>query len=233
MTADVASQTLSAVELLSKLPAEEVRRLEARVRWHRYRANEQIIDREADSRDVFFIVQGKVRVVNFSLSGREISFADIDAGGYFGELAALDGAPRSANIVALAPTTVAIMSPTMFHQLLGNYPVVALQLIQHLVSVIRTSNSRIMDLSTIGANNRVHAELLRLARPGMGADNTARIEPMPIHGDIASRVSTARETVARVLGDLAREGVVERSGTALVIRDMARLEELVEEFRSE
>ncbi len=233
MTADLASQTLSAVELLSKLPAEEVRRLEARVQWHRYEAHEQIIDREADSQDVFFIVQGKVRVVNFSLSGREISFDDIDEGGYFGELAALDGAPRSANIVALVATTVAIMSPTMFHQLLLDYPVVALQLIQRLVSVIRTSNSRIMDLSTIGANNRVHAELLRLARPGMGGDNTARIEPMPIHGDIASRVSTARETVARVLGDLAREGVVERSGNALLIRDMARLEELVEEFRSE
>ena len=53
MTADVASQTLSAVELLSKLPAEEVRRLETRVQWHRYAANEQIIDREAESRDVF------------------------------------------------------------------------------------------------------------------------------------------------------------------------------------
>ena len=174
-----------------------------------------------------------MRVVNYSLSGREISFDDIDEGGYFGELAALDGAPRSANIVALVPTTVAIMSPTMFHELLMNYPVVALQLVQRLVSVIRTSNSRIMDLSTIGANNRVHAELLRLARPGMRTDNTARIEPMPIHGDIASRVSTARETVARVLGDLAREGVVERSGNTLVIQDMARLEELVEEFRSE
>ncbi len=81
MTADVASQTLSAVELLSTLPAEEVQRLEARVQWHRYEANEQIIDREADSQDVFFIVQGKVRVVNFSLSGREISFDDIDEGG--------------------------------------------------------------------------------------------------------------------------------------------------------
>ncbi len=233
MTAEVASQTLRAVELLSELPAEEVRRLEGRVQWHRYDANEQIIDREAESRDVFFIVQGKVRVVNFSLSGREISFDDIDAGGYFGELAALDGAPRSANIVALTPTTVAIMSPTMFNELLLNYPAVALKLIQRLVSVIRTSNSRIMDLSTIGANNRVHAELLRLARPGMAGDNTARIEPIPIHGDIASRVSTARETVARVLGDLAREGVVERSGNALIIQDMARLEALVEEFRSE
>ena len=66
----MASQTLSAVGLLSKLPAEAVRRLEARVQWHRYQANEQIIDRKADIRDVSTVVQGKVRVVNFSLSGR-------------------------------------------------------------------------------------------------------------------------------------------------------------------
>lgn len=233
MAADVKSQSLKSVDLFTQLPAEELRRLEGRIQWHRYEPHEQIIDREADSHDVFFIVKGKVRVVNFSLSGREISFDDIEEGAYFGELAALDGAPRSANIVALTPTTVAIMSPTLFHDLLLNYPVVALKLIQRLVSVIRTSNSRIMDLSTIGANNRVHAELLRLAKPQIRDDNTARIKPIPIHGDIASRVSTARETVARVLSDLAREGIVERSGGALVIRDVARLEEMVDEFRSE
>ncbi len=54
---------------------------------------------------------------------------------------------------------------------------------------------------------------------------------MPIHGDIASRVSTTRETVARVLSDLAREGVVARSGNTLIIRDVARLEQLVESVR--
>ncbi|MFQ5954651.1 MAG: Crp/Fnr family transcriptional regulator, partial [Kiloniellales bacterium] len=194
-------------------------------------SNQQIIDREAESQDVYFVVTGKVRVVNYSLTGREISFDDIEQGGYFGELAALDAEPRSANIVALAPTTVAIMTPSLFHELLAKHSAMALKLIHRLVSVIRTSTGRIMDLSTLGAHNRVDAELLRLAQPGMRDDNTAVIKPVPIHGDIASRVSTTRETVTRVLSDLARAGIVERTGNALVIQDVNRLEEMVEKFR--
>jgi CRP-like cAMP-binding protein len=52
-----------------------------------------------------------------------------------------------------------------------------------------------------------------------------------VHSDIASRVSTTRETVARVMNDLARKGIVERRKGALVIHDMRRLESLVEDVR--
>ena len=88
-----------------------------------------------------------------------------------------------------------------------------------------------MDLSTLGANNRVYAEILRLARPNMHGDNKAKIKPIPIHGDIASRVSTTRETVARVFGDLTRQGVLKRKRDAIIVFDIAQLERMVEEFR--
>jgi CRP-like cAMP-binding protein len=228
--AEAGERSLAGIDLLADLPDTERQRLEQRVNWHRYRVNEQIIDREAESRDVFFITRGRVRVVIYSLSGREITFDDIDAGAYFGELAALDGEPRSANVMALRPTTVAIMSPTLFRELLVSHPAVTTRVLTRLVGVVRTCTNRIMDLSTLGANNRVHAELLRLAKPELRDDNTARIQPVPIHGDIASRVSTTRETVARVLSDLARKGVVKRAGNALMIQDFDYLADMVEEF---
>jgi CRP-like cAMP-binding protein len=228
--AEASEHTLAGIELLADLPVEERQRLEQRVNWRRYQRNEQIIDREAESRDVFFVVMGRVRVVIYSIAGREITFDDIDAGRYFGELAALDGEPRSANVMALRPTTVAIMSPTLFHELLVAHPALATKVLTRLVGIIRTCTNRIMDLSTLGANNRVHAELLRLAKPGLRDDNTAWIKPVPIHGDIASRVSTTRETVARVLSDLARKGIVKRAENALVIQDFDYLADMVEEF---
>ena len=67
---------------------------------------------------------------------------------------------------------------------------------------MRISTDLIIDLRTVGSNKRVHAELLRLAKPDMKVENTAEISPIPIHGDIAVRVSTTRETVARVFSDL-------------------------------
>ena len=66
--------------------------------WKAYGAHEQIIDRQSETKDVFFVVEGKVRVVNYSVSGREITLDDIEAGGHFGELAAIDGLPRSASV---------------------------------------------------------------------------------------------------------------------------------------
>ena len=57
------------------------------------------------------------------------------------------------------------------------------------------------------------------------------IEPIPIHSDIASRVSTTRETVTRVLNDLARQGIVQRTREGLVIRDLRRLRRMVEDVR--
>ena len=60
---------------------------------------------------------------------------------------------------------------------------------------------------------------------------TATISPIPLHADLASRVSTTRETVARVLNDLARDGIVERQKNALVVRDLPRLSAMVEELR--
>lgn len=226
-------QSLSQIKLLADLPAGALAQLEKRCSWRTYSPQEQIIDRQSTTRDVYFIVGGKVRVVNYSLSGREVAFDEIPQGGYFGETAAIDGEPRSATIVALQNTTVAIMSPDTLHQLLIEHPKVALSLMVRMATIIRTSNERIMDLSTLGANNRVYAEILRLAKNDVREDNTARIRPIPIHGDIASRVSTTRETVARVLNDLARKGLVKREKDSLHILDMAHLSDMVEQFQTE
>ena len=109
-------------------------------------------------------------------------------------------------------------------------------LLRRLAEVVRESTDRIMDLSTLGAHNRIFAELLRLARESdpkafEQKANQARIRPVPHHVEIASRVSTARETVARVLSDLGKKNVLGRERDALVILDVARLAKMVKEFK--
>jgi CRP/FNR family cyclic AMP-dependent transcriptional regulator len=225
------SDSLANVEILSDLSDQDLKRLEKRCSWKKFAKQEVIIDRNADSREVYFIVSGKVRIVNYSLSGREVTFDDLNAGEYFGELAAIDSQPRSANVMALENTTVATLTNETFRELLLEHPEVMMHIMEHMAHVIRASTERIMDLSTLGANNRVHAELLRLSKPCMRDGNTAAIEPIPIHSDIASRVSTTRETVARVLGDLSRTELVERNGDKLIILDVDRLTDMVEQFR--
>lgn len=227
------SDSLKEILLLSELDDDEVAIVEKNCRWKTYGASEQIIDQHSDTHDIFFVVAGRVRVVNYSLSGREITFDDLDSGSHFGELAAIDGLPRSASVMALEDARIASLSSEQFQQVILDHPQIALKLMKHLAHLVRTSTTRIMDLSTLGANNRIHADLLRLARKLTEDDMTAVISPIPVHSDVASRVSTTRETVARVMNDLARKGIVERQKDALVVKDLERLEDMVEDVRGE
>ena len=227
------NESLAGIRLFDGLSESALEDLSKRCRWHKYQPNEQVIDRFSDSRDLYLIVEGRARVVNYSVTGREVTFDEREKGEYFGELAALDGEPRSANVIALNKLNVACLSQEAFNRLLLEHPQVTLKILNGLAKIVRASNKRIMDLSTVGANNRVHAEILRLAIPGARADNTAIVSPFPIHGDIASRVSTTRETVNRVFSDLSRRGVVKRSKSNLVILDLIRLKKMIEDVVGE
>ena len=231
--ADTENTSLGGISLLSDLPEKALGEISKRCSCRKFATGEQILDRQSDSCDLYFIVEGRARVVIYSFSGREVTFDDREAGDYFGELAALDGEPRSANVVALEETVVAILSQDGFLQMLMTYPQVTVRILKNLAKIVRISTDRIMDLSTLGANNRVHAELLRLAMSNVDDDNMARISPIPIHGDIASRVSTTRETVARVFSDLTREKILQRDRDALVILDVERLTDIVQEVRGD
>lgn len=179
------------------------------------------------------MVSGRVRVLDFSDSGnREIVFDEIGAGGYFGELAAIDGQPRSTHIVAVGETVTASLSGPDFIDILFERREIGLTLLLRLAEVIRASNGRIMDLSTLGAHNRIYAELLRLAKTGgKQAPNTAAIRPIPVHSDIAARVSTTRETVTRVLSELHHRGLIGREPDAITILDVDRLIQMVHRFK--
>ncbi len=227
------SNSLAGIDLLAGLTPEQLSGLERLCRWKRYSAREQIIDRQSETRDVFFIISGRVRVGNYSVSGQEITFSAVADGGHFGELAALDGQPRSASVMALIDSLIASIPPEHFLGMLEKHPSVALKVMVRLAQVVRNTTERVMDLSTLGAPNRVHADLLRRAQKFAGGGNEVVIHPIPVHGDIASRVSTTRETVARVMNDLARQGIVERMKDTLVIRDMKRLQDMVEEVRGD
>src|SRR6185295_9890002 len=121
--------------------------------------------------------------------------------------------------------------PAVFRGLLHEHPAACDRMLHRLVTSVRELTERVFDLSTLGVQNRVHAELLRLARQAGVKANAARIDPAPKHTEIASQVSTYREQVTRELSAMARRGLVQGSGRALVITDIARIEKIVAEVR--
>lgn len=220
-------QTLDNIELLQDLSAEERQKIAAQCSWKTYSSNEQILERSSTSRDVFFVVDGSVNVVNYGVSGREVAYATVGAGQYFGELSAIDGKPRSANVIAHKKCLLASLSPENFSEFLLQHPEIMMQVMHRLARIIRINDDRILDLSTLGAVQRVCQELLRMAEPDPVTPNSWLIYPMPTQSVIASRVSTTRETVARVLGQLAGDDLVLKKGKNLYLKDKAGIEEFI------
>ena len=211
------------IELLSHLSRERLSLVAQSCMWRRFKRGEQILSRDSESRDLYFVASGKVEVANFSSNGREIAYATIAEGGYFGELSAIDDRPRSAAVTASDDCVVAVMPRTAFIDLIRDDPQVSLTVMNRLANVIRACDERIMDLSTLGAVQRVYVEILRLCGPDPAVQNLWSVYPMPTQADIAARASTTRETVARVLGQLTQSGLVQRKGRTLYINDRETL----------
>ncbi len=223
-----AEQTLVGSKMLAPLDRAAITKLESHCTWKIVHEGEPIVTRDSDSRDVFFVVKGRCRIVNYSPSGREVAYAIAGAGEYFGEMAAIDGLPRSATVVALEDCVLASITPQSFKDLIEQHPKVSFVVMEKLVRIVRTSDDRIMDLATLSAYQRVYSELLKLIKPDPVRTDSWLIYPLPTQAQIAAQASTTRETVARVLSHLSSDGVAERKSKTLYVRQVERLRQLCE-----
>lgn len=221
---------LTRIDLLQGLQPEALDRLARQCAWKRYLPGEAIVSRTSPDRDVFLVVEGRVRVTVYTRSGRQVTFRDLGTGDTFGDIAATDGGPRSLDVVALAPVMVATLSATDFARLRREEPVVAERFVGHLVGLVRLLTEAVIELSTLGVQNRIHAELLRLARgaPTDSEGNSCVLAPVPTHAEIAARISTTREQVTRELSTLAKSGLLEKVPRGLRVTDLHRLESMVQ-----
>src|SRR5918999_628542 len=188
---------LQKVDLFKGLDSYSLREIAGQCKWTRCKRNEYVIRREGTDRDVYFVIAGAVRIAAAAGRGRRIIFRDVGAGEVFGEHSAVDGRARFTDVLALRESLLASMSPEVFRAILANHASVRERLLRRLTGSVRELADRLLGLGAQPVQQRIWAELLRLAHlAGMEA-NVARIEPAPTHKDIASRVGTTREQVSR------------------------------------
>jgi CRP-like cAMP-binding protein len=223
------TETLAKIGLFRSLDEAKIGLLDTRCSWRRATRNQWIMDYQDTTNDVFFIVSGTVRVKLQSVAGREVLLREINAGEFFGELAAIDNQPRSSGIVAVTDVIAARMPASVFRETVHAHPDVCDQLLALLAGQVRILANRVNEFTTLDARHRIYAELLRLSRPEAANPKHAVVSPPPVHAEIAARVSSRREAVARVLKALERAGLLERRRGALVLTDTGRLRQLIEQ----
>ena len=227
------SLSLDRIALFRHLPPEALARVQTRCNWRHYEPGELIVDYLDQSDEVFFITEGEVRVSIYSMQGKAVTFSDLGVGEIFGEIAAIDGAPRSASIEARTRCCIASMSGPAFVSMLKSEPAAAMELFRYFATKIRALTNRVYEFSSLDVANRTRAEILRLARLAPRQGCSASIHPMPTHAEIASRISTHREAVTREINRLSKLGILDRHAGALVVKDIERLEEMVHDASGE
>jgi CRP-like cAMP-binding protein len=191
---------------------------EARANWRRFDPDEVLVDFDEPSTDVYFLLSGEVRVLMRTASGKEVILYEMKPGDLFGELAALDGVPRSANVTALTRGEACVMPASVFKELLFSHQPVAERLFCLMASRIRELNARFMEQTVLDLRHRLYSELLRLSSPRQDRSGERVITPPPFHHIVAARIGCRREQITREFTMLSQEGLIERTRGALILR---------------
>ncbi len=224
---ETTEQSLNGIVLFQDVSDKVVSNLARKCTWREYQGGDIIVDRNDVSSSVYFIISGRLRVMDCLTSNVEVFLADLDQGEIFGELSAIDQKIRSAQVTALDTTILAEMSGDDFHEYVLNNKEIALNLLVHFTTIIRDLNSRVTVMSSLSPHQRVYNELIRIAEPDTSGSGEWVIYNAPNHAELASFVGSDKQIVAQAIGSLARDSVIERKHRTLIIKDYKRLQRLV------
>ena len=220
---------LNNIPLFSSLDQVKGEQLAKECIWKEYDENELVIDIDEETSDVRFVVSGLVRIISRLSIGKEVILGEMGPGAFFGEIAAIDGETRSANVTTLYKSKLCIIPRATFLRLINITPEINLEVMRVLTHRIRMLNMRLAEQSFLQAKHRVYAELLRLSKPRLGHEGQRSISPPPTQRELADRIGTRREVVSRELNSLNKQGIFEKTKGALVIKNVAELQKRISE----
>ncbi|MBN1309637.1 MAG: Crp/Fnr family transcriptional regulator [Chitinispirillaceae bacterium] len=190
-----------------------------------FKTGETIVHEEDNEHQTFFIiVSGSVHVAVLSSEGKQAILATLRSGEFFGEMAVLDGEPRSASVIAAEPCTLLMLYRKPFIDILQRYPKISIAMLVEMSHRLRRTNRHVNTLSMMSVFGRVAEVLLQLVKDnGRKIGSVTVIDRRPTHQTIADMAGTSRETVSRVLSQLQKKRYLTIDRKRLVILDEAKL----------
>jgi CRP/FNR family cyclic AMP-dependent transcriptional regulator len=167
-----------------------------------YPRNTVLINEGDEGDSLYIVLAGRLKVYASNAAGREVVIDFHGPGEYVGEMS-LDGAPRSASVVTVEPSTCAVVSRAQFREFILAHPDFALHLIGKLIQRARLATENMKSL----ALSDVYGRLVRLLNSLAVEEGDRRVVPEKLtQQDIAERVGSSRDMISRLLKDLAAGG---------------------------
>jgi len=218
----VTTLAVARVPLLQMLAPDELEKLEALLRRRRYRRGQVIFLTGDPGTHLCIVASGRVKLTLTSQeAGREVALDHLGPGDVFGELALLDGEPRSADAIAVEPTQLLLLSRDDFRAFLTSHPAFALDLLADMSRRLRRDAQIIQDAAFLDVPARLARVTLRLAEHG--PDDVLRTPPIS-QSDLAALVLTTRVTLNKFLGLMTDQGLLRWESGRVIVVDKERLE---------
>lgn len=214
---------LAGFALLAGLTPAALRGFAAVLRCHDFDPGQIILQQGETTRDVYFVLSGRVVGLLGSTDGRDVAYSVIGPRSYFGELSALDGAPRSLTVSAVDKTRLAQISGDHFMEWITRQPTLMRNLTLDLAARNRQLTERVFGLVVHDAETRLRLYLSRLAQEQGQLRAGGVLEPAPTRDDMARYVGVNREAVSRMIARLTRAGVIDSARRRIVIRQPTQL----------
>jgi CRP/FNR family transcriptional regulator, cyclic AMP receptor protein len=218
-------EALSTIPFFAGLDRGALERVAGGTRARRFRRGEVIFHIGDPGDALFVIVDGEVKISLPSETGEEAILAALRVGDVFGELALLDGSPRSASATAIVATETVVLPRDRFLELIATEAGVRDALLASIAGELRRLTTHVEELHFLDITGRLAARLVRLAQGGGTrlADGGIRLQTNLTQGDLAAMVGCTRQSVNKLLGEFTDAGLIRLDREGIVVTDLEAL----------
>ena len=210
--------TIARSPMFAQLPISAIEDLAARMTVRKVALGANVVAQDEPGDAMFVIINGRVKVVIFGESGREVTLSTMRAGDSFGEMSLFDQSPRSAHCVAIEPTSLLVLAREDLMRHIQAHPRTALNLLGEMARRLRRADESIAQLALCDVNERLVHRLVSLAREeGAQSPEGLVVRRRPTQQELANMIGSCRETISRAFNQLARDGLIIPRGRSLVV----------------
>ncbi len=218
MTTAELARILRATDLFGSVPAEDLEAVAAASRLRVYRRGQVVCTAGDPGETVIVVVSGRLRVMVRSADGGELTLTVIQPAGVFGEVAAVDGGPRSADAETLEESQLLLIPREAVQDICGRVPSAALALARSIAATLRRLTDNTSDLVFLDLPRRVAKVLL--SQP---ADEDGVIRLKMSQEQLAHQAAGTRQSVNAALRSFERRGWIEIQGRAVTVKHASAL----------
>lgn len=222
MTAEVLGRT----ELFGGLSPGDLESIAARGIVRSYPKGQILFYQHDPGESLYVILEGRVKAFVTSEDGAELNLGVFESPSILGEVALVDGGPRSASAEVVAPARLLVFTRSVFFSLLGEHPRLVEAYLRMLGKMIRRLQDRTEDLVFLDLHGRVAKLLLSFAQGARRGPEGTLLDLKLTQGEIAAMVAGSRPTVNQILKTFEGRGYLRVAGRQIVLKDPDALRRL-------